>query len=123
MLFKDLSINLKDIFGANNTAVSLFYVPTYPTGMWSFQWGLKGQIVHPLNILKTEIFKNIEPFMEYTRSTLEKNRKVYDEFLKNKDLNDILKKINNILKEKIKANGNLKITKLVGGISACNSID
>lgn len=61
-VFKDLSINLKDIFGANNTAVSLFYVPTYPTGMWSFQWGLKGQIDHPLNILKTEICKNIEQY-------------------------------------------------------------
>ena len=51
------------------------------------------------------------------------NRKVYDEFLKNKDLNLILNKIQNILKEKIKSSGNLKITKLVGGISAYNKFD
>ncbi len=80
----------------------------------------KAKIDQFTNVLN---FKNIEPFMEYTASALEKNRNVYDEFLKNKDLNVILKKIESILKEKIKANGNLKITKLVGGISACNSID
>ena len=80
----------------------------------------KAKIDQFTNVLN---FKNIEPFMEYTASALEKNRNVYDEFLKNKDLNVILKKIEGILKEKIKANGNLKITKLVGGISAYNSID
>ncbi len=68
-------------------------------------------------------FKTIEPFVEYARSALKKNRKVYDEFLKNKDLNLILNKIQNILKEKIKSSGNLKITKLVGGISAYNKFD
>ena len=68
-------------------------------------------------------FKTIEPFMEYASSTLEKNRKVYEEFLKNKDLNILLNKVKNILKGKINAHGNLKITKLVGGISAYNIID
>jgi len=68
-------------------------------------------------------FKTIEPFMEYASSTLDKNRKVYDKFLKNKDLKTLLNKINNILKEKIKIYGKLKITKLVGGISAYNTVD
>jgi len=49
---------------------------------------------------------------------LEKNRKVYDKFLKNKDLMTLLNKVNNILKEKIKIHGKLEITKLVGRISA-----
>ena len=40
--FSELNATLKSIFGKDKTDVSLFYVPTYPTGMWSFQFGLKG---------------------------------------------------------------------------------
>jgi spermidine synthase len=42
--FAELNHTLQDIFGQENAPVSLFYVPTYPTGMWSFQYGLKGGI-------------------------------------------------------------------------------
>lgn len=42
--FAELNYTLQDIFGKENAPVSLFYVPTYPTGMWSFQYGLKGGI-------------------------------------------------------------------------------
>ena len=42
--FKELNHTLQDIFGKENTKVNLFFVPTYPTGMWSFQWGVKGDI-------------------------------------------------------------------------------
>jgi spermidine synthase len=40
--FAELHHTLADIFGADHTFISLFFVPTYPTGMWSFQWGVKG---------------------------------------------------------------------------------
>lgn len=40
--FSELNHTLQDIFGTENAPVSLFFVPTYPTGMWSFQYGLKG---------------------------------------------------------------------------------
>lgn len=40
--FTELNITLQHIFGKENAPVSLFYVPTYPTGMWSFQYGIKG---------------------------------------------------------------------------------
>lgn len=40
--FSELNETLRNIFGKENAPVSLFYVPTYPTGMWSFQYGLKG---------------------------------------------------------------------------------
>lgn len=40
-VFVELNSTLKEIFGEKNTKISLFYVPTYPTGMWSFQYGLK----------------------------------------------------------------------------------
>ncbi len=44
--FAELNHTLQDIFGENNAPISLFFVPTYPTGMWSFQYGLKGS-KHP----------------------------------------------------------------------------
>lgn len=40
--FSELNFTLRGIFGKENAPVSLFFVPTYPTGMWSFQYGLKG---------------------------------------------------------------------------------
>lgn len=40
--FSELNLTLQGLFGKDNAPVSLFYVPTYPTGMWSFQYGLKG---------------------------------------------------------------------------------
>ena len=40
--FTELNVTLQHIFGKENAPVSLFYVPTYPTGMWSFQYGIKG---------------------------------------------------------------------------------
>lgn len=40
--FSELNFTLRGIFGQDNAPVSLFFVPTYPTGMWSFQYGLKG---------------------------------------------------------------------------------
>ena len=40
-VFVELNSTLKNIFGSDNTKISLFFVPTYPTGMWSFQYGIK----------------------------------------------------------------------------------
>lgn len=42
--FKDLNHTLQELFTPDNVHVMLFYVPTYPTGMWSFQWAGKQQI-------------------------------------------------------------------------------
>jgi spermidine synthase len=42
--FAELHHTIADIFGKHNTYVSLFFVPTYPTGMWSFQYGVKGDL-------------------------------------------------------------------------------
>ena len=47
--FRELNQTLKSIFGKDNAPVSLFFVPTYPTGLWSFQYGLKNAN-HPKNI-------------------------------------------------------------------------
>ena len=39
--FADVHNTIKGLFGEGNAHVALFYVPTYPTGMWSFQFGIK----------------------------------------------------------------------------------
>ena len=53
-VFVDINGTIKDIFGAENAHISLFYVPTYPTGMWSFQYGIKNGI-KPSNIDMNEV--------------------------------------------------------------------
>ncbi len=58
--FSELNFTLQDIFGVGNTPVSLFFVPTYPSGMWSFQYGLKGS-PDPKNISNDE---EIDAFVE-----------------------------------------------------------
>jgi spermidine synthase len=42
--FVELNQTLQTIFGLDKAPISLFFVPTYPTGMWSFQYGIKGDI-------------------------------------------------------------------------------
>ncbi|MCB0477902.1 MAG: polyamine aminopropyltransferase [Crocinitomicaceae bacterium] len=59
--FTMLNSTLKGIFGKENVHTSLFYVPTYPTGMWSFQWGVKGG-QNPFEI--SEKAETIENFVD-----------------------------------------------------------
>ena len=39
--FADIHHTIRGLFGEENAKIALFYVPTYPTGMWSFQFGIK----------------------------------------------------------------------------------
>lgn len=47
--FAELNKTLQEIFGVENAPISLFFVPTYPTGMWCFQYGIKGD-KHPKRV-------------------------------------------------------------------------
>lgn len=58
--FCNLNQLLQTSFGPDNVYVNLFFVPTYPTGMWSFQWGTKG--LNPKDISGKE--SEIEAFTE-----------------------------------------------------------
>ena len=58
--FAELNHTLQGIFGTDNAPVSLFFVPTYPTGMWSFQYGLKN-VDHPKHVTNESI---IDAFVE-----------------------------------------------------------
>ena len=58
--FAELNFTLQDIFGKENTPISLFYVPTYPSGMWSFQYGMKN-LPSPDQISNEEV---VDAFVE-----------------------------------------------------------
>lgn len=58
--FAELNRTLQGIFGTENAPVSLFFVPTYPTGMWSFQYGLKN-VDHPKHVTNESM---IDTFVE-----------------------------------------------------------
>jgi len=58
--FIELNYTLQGIFGKDKAPVSLFFVPTYPSGMWSFQYGIKGDL-NPKKINSTE---KIRAFVE-----------------------------------------------------------
>jgi len=51
--FKELNTCLKSVF--DKAAVSLLFIPTYPTGMWSVQWGVKGNAQMPATCDKEKI--------------------------------------------------------------------
>ena len=61
-VFVELNQTLKNIFGEKNTKISLFYVPTYPTGMWSFQYGIKN-INHHYQLEKITNKNSIDEFV------------------------------------------------------------
>lgn len=48
--FAELHHTIGDLFGKESAHVALFYVPTYPTGMWSFQFGLKNDTMRLTDI-------------------------------------------------------------------------
>lgn len=81
--FTELNHTLQDIFGSQNAPVSLFYVPTYPTGMWSFQYGIKGNN-HPKNIQnETEIDRFVnENGLRYYNSDIHKGSFATPNFVK-----------------------------------------
>lgn len=61
-VFVELNKTLKNIFGEKNTNISLFFVPTYPTGMWSFQYGIKN-LNHNYQLDKIIDKNNIDEFV------------------------------------------------------------
>jgi len=58
--FAELHHAIKGIFGSENAHVSLFYVPTYPTGMWSFQIGLKDGMMRLDDIYEAGVDEFVE---------------------------------------------------------------
>ncbi len=82
--FSELNFTLQDIFGADNAPVSLFYVPTYPTGMWSFQYGLKGSVAPKAIEKDAEIEKFVDAQgLRYYNSDIHRGSFATPNFVKN----------------------------------------
>jgi len=72
-----------------------------------------------IDVFKNElIFDNHIPFYDYTKSALEKKRGVYANFFKGINQKNVFKKIENLMKNRFLKQKTLKMTKLVGGITA-----
>jgi spermidine synthase len=81
--FSELNHTLQDIFGSTNAPVSLFFVPTYPTGMWSFQYGLKNAS-HPKDITNSSLIDSFveEKGLRYYNSDVHKGSFATPNFVK-----------------------------------------
>ena len=67
-VFKEIQQCYKAIFGTNNVHPYLAYIPTYPSGMWSFSFCSKNSL-HPitdLNLQKATAFTEKQDLQYYT---------------------------------------------------------
>ncbi len=65
------------------------------------------------------IFETAEPFIAYTRASLNEDRKIWSDFFKNRDeFENIMKDIEKVVKKRIEKDGKLVMTKVVGGFLA-----
>jgi len=64
-------------------------------------------------------FNEAEPFLIYTRASLSEDRKLWTSFFESKDEFEIvMEKIKVIAEKRIKSDGKIVMTKVVGGILA-----
>ncbi len=64
-------------------------------------------------------FPSVEPFMDYTRASLSEDRLLWNSFFQTKeDFQKIIEDINNVAEKWLERDGNLVMTKVVGGILA-----
>jgi spermidine synthase len=54
-VFVELNHCLSTVFSKNKVQTMLFHVPTYPTGLWSFQVATKGDFVVTNNLDEEQI--------------------------------------------------------------------
>lgn len=64
-------------------------------------------------------FETVEPFIEYTRASLSEDRKLWTSFFNDKkEFEEIMEKIQAVAEKRIKQEGKLVMTKVVGGFLA-----
>lgn len=65
------------------------------------------------------VFPKAEPFIEYTRASLSEDRKLWGKFFEDKeDFNRIMKAISQVAESRLEEQGELVMTKVVGGFVA-----
>jgi hypothetical protein len=64
-------------------------------------------------------FTDVQPFLDYTRASLSEDRKLWSGLFQGSDqFEDVMVKIARVAKEKHQAEGELVMTKVVGGFIA-----
>jgi ubiquinone/menaquinone biosynthesis C-methylase UbiE len=73
-----------------------------------------------VNIFENPLtFEAVEPFMDYTRASLSEDRKLWSSFFSEKeDFENIISKITDVAEKRLKNDGKLVMTKVVGGFIA-----
>lgn len=73
-----------------------------------------------VNIFKNPLtFKTAQPFLEYTRASLSEDRKLWHDFFTGKQgFEEIMKAITEVSEERVKRDGKIVMTKVVGGFIA-----
>jgi len=65
------------------------------------------------------VFDQVEPFLAYTRASLSEDRKLWSSFFETKDdFERIMKAITEVSEKRLKQDGKLIMTKVVGGFIA-----
>lgn len=83
-VFKEIYDTYRGIFGQNKVHCYLAYIPTYPTGMWSFSYSSKGD-AHPLkgfDKAKSEAFAQ-DHALQYYNGALHEGAFALPNFVKN----------------------------------------
>ncbi len=81
--FAELHQTIKGIFGEGSAHVALFYVPTYPTGMWSFQFGLKDSEMRITDIYEPAVEEFVEKNnLQYYNAAIHKAALALPNFVK-----------------------------------------
>ena len=67
--FVELHQCLQNVFGEGAVHCYLAFIPTYPTGMWSFNYASKGGVLHPLenlDVARSDAFSQAHNLRYYT---------------------------------------------------------
>jgi len=99
-------------------------IPPMP-GSSRYSTRILAAMKNTFSTLETHIFENpltfpeVEPFMEYTRASLDEDRKLWTSLFQGKeDFKKVLKDIETVAAHRLKRDGRLVMTKVVGGFVA-----
>jgi spermidine synthase len=83
-VFKEIYAAYREVFGQAKVYPYLAFIPTYPTGMWSFAFCSKGN-VHPLENLRTKAAKQFasDQALNYYNEEIHRSAFVLPRFVRN----------------------------------------
>jgi len=99
-------------------------IPPMP-GSSRYSTEILDAVKHSFSKVELKIFENpltfqtAEPFLAYTRASLSEDRKLWGDFFSGEEgFNEIMQRITAVAEQRVKDNGKIVMTKVVGGILA-----